>query len=114
MDPQINFNLNQIKNLEDFVKGQVKKFKNLREKVKNLEFIAVDPVGTYSSITYKSIDGGKMGINFDPFEFDFVVIADSIGNELINYLVPKSESLQPSDFQYLDDFLHLWFWFIDF
>jgi hypothetical protein len=107
LEPQINFDLDQIKNLEDFVREQVKKFKNLRELVKNLEFIGVDPVGTYSSITYKSIDGGKMGINFDPFEFDFIVIADSIGIELLNYLVPKSESLEPSDFQYLDDFLQV-------
>ena len=104
MEPQIKFNLNEIQNIEAFIQSQVKKFQNLRELVKDLKFVAVDPVGAYSSITYKSIDGGKMGINFDPFEFDFIVIADSVGNELINYLVPKSESLVPTDFQYMDKF----------
>ncbi|MFX1487982.1 MAG: DNA double-strand break repair nuclease NurA [Promethearchaeota archaeon] len=104
MEPQIYFDLSQIKNLEEFIEEQVEKFKNLRTLVRDLEFIPVDPVSVYSSVTYKSIDGGKMGINFDPFEFDFIVIADSVGNELMNYLVPKSESLQPSDFEYLDKF----------
>ena len=104
MEPQIKFDLDEIQNLEEFIEDQVEKFQNLRELVKDLQFVAVDPVGAYSSVTYKSIDGGKMGINFDPFEFDFIVIADSIGNELMNYLVPKSESLEPTDFQYLDKF----------
>ena len=107
MEPQIKFNLNEIQNIEAFIQSQVKKFQNLRELVKDLKFVAVDPVGAYSSITYKSIDGGKMGINFDPFEFDFIVIADSEGNELINYLVPKSESLVPTDFQYMDKFYQI-------
>lgn len=104
MEPQIYFDLNQIQNLEEFIETQVLKFKNLRTLVRDLEFVPVDPVGAYSSVTYKSIDGGKMGIYFDPFEFDFIVIADSVGNELLNYLVPKSESLQPSDFIYLEKF----------
>ncbi|MFX1299132.1 MAG: hypothetical protein ACFFD2_30260, partial [Promethearchaeota archaeon] len=68
------------------------------------KFIPVDPIATYSSVTYKSIDGGKMGIRFNPFEFDFVVIADSLGIELMNILVPKSDSLETSDFLYLNDF----------
>lgn len=104
MEPQIEFNLNEIKNINQVINEQVIKFNRLRELVKELKFVPVDPIATYSSVTYKSIDGGKMGIYFDPFEFDFIVIADSVGNELMSYLVPKSESLTPADFQYLDKF----------
>ena len=107
MEPQIKFDLKDIQNLEEFLEEQVNKFQQLRELVSDLKFIAVDPMGAYTSVTYKSIDGGKMGIYFDPFEFDFIVIADSIGNELLNYLVPKSETLEPEDFEYLNSFLQV-------
>ena len=104
MEPQLKFDLNEIQNLDDTVKKQVKKFHDLRSLVKDLKFNEVDPIGNYSSVTYKSFDGGKMGIYFDPFELDFVVIADSFGNELIKFLVPKGHSLGPDDFKYLDEF----------
>ena len=104
MEPQLKFDLNEIQNLDDTVKKQVKKFHDLRSLVKDLKFNEVDPIGNYSSVTYKSFDGGKMGIYFDPFELDFVVIADSFGNELMKFLVPKGHSLGPDDFKYLDEF----------
>ncbi len=104
MEPQLKFDLNEIQNLEETVSKQIKKFHNLRNLVKDLNFAEVEPVGIYSSVTYKSFDGGKMGIYFDPFELDFVVIADSFGNELMKFLVPKGHTLGPSDFAYLDDF----------
>jgi len=104
MEPQIKFELNEIKNINQVINEQVVKFNEIRRLIKELKFVPVDTVGAYSSVTYKSIDGGKMGISFHPFEFDFIVVADSVGNELMNYLVPKSESLTPKDFQYLDKF----------
>ena len=104
MDPKVNFDLNQISNIDYIIDEQLKRFADLRRLIKDLKFIPVDPIGTYSSVSYKSIDGGKMGIWFDPFELDYVLIADSIGNELMSYLVPKSESLNPQDFQFLNDF----------
>ncbi|MHA1250778.1 MAG: DNA double-strand break repair nuclease NurA, partial [Candidatus Helarchaeota archaeon] len=47
---------------------------------------------------------GRMNINFNPFELDFIVIADSYGNEIIRFLVPKTSDLKPEDFKFLDDF----------
>ncbi len=104
MEPQIDFDLAGIQNIDKIVNEQVKKFLDIRNLVKDLKFIPVDPVGSYSSITYKSIDGGMMGINFRPFEFDFILIADSMGNELMRYLIPKSDSLTPEDFLYMNNF----------
>jgi len=104
MEPQINFDLSQIQNIDETVQTQVEKFRNLRDLVKDLKFIPVDPIGTYSSVTYKSIDGGKMGIYFDPFELEYIVIADSFGNELMKFLVPKGQELETADFIFMDKF----------
>ncbi len=103
MDPKTSFALDSISNIDFIIDGQLKRFADLRNLIKDIEFVPVDPIGTYSSVSYKSIDGGKMGIWFDPFELDYVLIADSIGNELMSYLVPKSESLNSQDFLFLDD-----------
>jgi len=105
MEPQINFDLNEIQNIDETIQTQVEKFQSIRDLVKDLKFIPVDPIGTYSSVTYKSIDGGKMGIYFDPFELEYVVIADSFGNELMKFLVPKGQELEPADFIFMDEFL---------
>jgi hypothetical protein len=102
MEPQIQFNLEEIKNVKKTIVDQINKFNDIRKLIKNLNFIPVDPVGTYTPVSYKSIDGGRMGIYFDPFEFDFIVIADSFGNELLNFLVPKLESFEVNDYLYLD------------
>ena len=104
MDPEIKFELSEIQNIEKVIQDQVVKFQNLRDLVKDLEFIPVESIGTYSSVTYKSIDGGKMGISFYPFELDYIVISDSYGNELIKFLVPKGADLSPIDFSYMNDF----------
>ncbi|MEJ2251596.1 MAG: hypothetical protein P8Y97_18315, partial [Candidatus Lokiarchaeota archaeon] len=104
MEPQDNFNLDGIKNIKKTIDDQIKKFNEIRSLVRKLKFIPVDPIGTYSSVSYKSIDGGKLGISFHPFEFDFIVIADSMENELMRYLMPKSDSLRPSDFLFMDEF----------
>ena len=100
MEPQINFNLDKIKNIDSVINSQTRKFHDLLKLVHDLKFIPVDPVGAYSAVSYKSIDGGKMGITFNPFELDYVVIADSLGYEIMNFLVPKGDTLQPADFEY--------------
>ena len=104
MESQIDFDINGIQNIYEIVEKQVKRFQQLRQLVRELKFIPVDPIATYSSVTYKSIDGGKMGISFHPFEFDFIVIANSMGSELLKYLVPKSDFLSSSDFLYMNGF----------
>lgn len=107
MEPQIEFNLNEIQNIEKVIYEQVEKFRELRRLVKELKFSPIEFIGTYSSVTYKSIDGGKMGISFYPFELDYIVISDSFGNELIKFLVPRGEDLKPLDFSYMDDILEI-------
>ncbi|MHA1253712.1 MAG: hypothetical protein ACTSRP_27340, partial [Candidatus Helarchaeota archaeon] len=87
MFSETEFDLTKIKNLEIMIKMQLDKLEELRELVKDLNFIPVESVGGYTSVTYKSIDGGRMNINFNPFELDFIVIADSYGNEIIRFLV---------------------------
>lgn len=104
MEPQIDYNIEGIQNIHEIIKKQVRRFQQLRELVQELKFIPIDPIATYSSVTYKSIDGGKMGISFHPFEFDFIVIANSMGSELMRYLIPKSDYLVANDFIYMDGF----------
>jgi len=104
LQPQINFDLNKIRNIDDIVLNQVEELNRMRDLVKDLRFIPVDPIGNYTAVTYKSVDGGKMGIYFDPLKIDFVVIADSHGNELMKFLVPLTDEIHKDDFKFMDEF----------
>ncbi len=104
MEPEIKFDLKDIGNIDRIIADQIEELTNLREKVRDLTFTPVEPVGNYTAVTYKSIDGGKLGIYFDPLRWDFIVIADSSENRLVKFLVPRRESLLPQDFQFLDEF----------
>ena len=55
--------LDDVHNLENAIQRQREKLKRMRELVQNLKFVPVDPVGYYSCVTYKAIDGGKMNID---------------------------------------------------
>jgi len=103
LEPEIHFDLKEIGNIDKIINDQVKELTKLRELVRDLTFIPVDPVGIYTTVTYKSIDGGKMGIYFDPLKCDFIIIADSSGNKLMKFLIPFKASLTPDDFQFLND-----------
>ena len=94
----------EIKNLDRAIEIQLEKFDKIREKIGNLEFHPVEAVGNYEKITYAAIDGGKMGIYFDPFELEFVEIADSYDNEIIKVLLPKGEKLDKHDFEFMNEF----------
>ncbi|MHA1730857.1 MAG: hypothetical protein ACTSU5_02890 [Promethearchaeota archaeon] len=98
------FDLSQVRNLDSVVCRQVEKFNETRALVKDLEFVPVEPAGNYVAVSYKSIDGGKLGIYFDPFEMDLVQIADSFGNEPMSFLVPTREGLEAEDFRFLEEF----------
>ena len=88
IDPN-DTNIDNIYNLESVIKQQVNKLNDLREKVSKLEFVPVDPAGTYQSVTYKAIDGGKMKISFNPLEMDLIEVTDSNGNLKMRFAVPK-------------------------
>jgi hypothetical protein len=46
-------------------------------------------MGSYSSVSYKAIDGGRMKIYFDPLELDLIDVADSYGNLKMRFIIPK-------------------------
>jgi len=81
--------LNSIGNLENAVNSQLKKLDTLRRRVRELKFIPIDPMGSYSAVSYKAIDGGRMKIYFDPLELDLIDVADSYGNLKMRFLIPK-------------------------
>jgi len=91
-----------IHNLDRAIAIQKEKIKNLRKKVENLKFIPIDPIGHYSCVSYKAIDGGIMKIDFNPFELDFVEIADSNGREIMKFILPMGWRLTSSDFLFMD------------
>lgn len=103
MSIEEELDIKTVENLQAAIEHQKNKVSELRSKIRKLKFIPVDPVGYYSSVTYKAIDGGIMKINFDPFEIDYAVIADSYGNVLQKFVVPKGWKLSSDDFLFLDE-----------
>jgi len=97
-----SIHLNDVYNLEDAILKQREKLENLRKIVKDLEFTPVDPVGHYSCVTYKAIDGGKMNIDFDPFEIEYIEIADSNENVLLKFVIPKGVEHDKPDFEHIN------------
>jgi len=100
-----SYGIQNIQNLEDIIAKQKEKMKRLRDIVKKLSFIPVDSVGNYSCVTYKAIDGGKMNIEFNPFEMDLINIADSNGRELFKFVTPKGlmDDIDSNVFSFLDN-----------
>jgi len=99
------YGIQNIQNLEDIISKQKEKMKHLREIVKKLSFVPVDPIGNYTCVTYKAIDGGKMNIQFNPFEMDLINIADSNGRELFKFVTPKGtmDDIDTNVFAFLDN-----------
>ncbi len=82
-------NIENVGNLEKSLKSQISKLEKLRAEVRELKFVPVDPMGSYTSLTYKAIDGGKMKISFEPLEIDLIEVADSYGNLKMKFVLPK-------------------------
>jgi hypothetical protein len=81
-----------VQNLIQLVESQKEKFKELREDVKKLKFIPIEPSGAYSPIMFKSFNGGMFNLDFDPFEFDIVEVADSYGNSKLSFYITRELS----------------------
>lgn len=99
----MQFDTSGIMNLDSALEVQAAEFGKIREAVRRLSFQPVDPVGMYAAVAYKAIDGGKLGITFDPFELELVNVADSYGNDLLKFLMPKRREFTPNDFAFMDD-----------
>ncbi|MEM3844988.1 MAG: DNA double-strand break repair nuclease NurA [Thermoplasmata archaeon] len=80
--------IENVGNLEKALESQIEKLKTLRAEVKNLEFVPIEAMGGYTSITYKAIDGGRLKISFDPLEIDLIEVADSFGNLKMRFVLP--------------------------
>jgi hypothetical protein len=84
--------INGIIGVDEAIRLQREKLNYLREDVRSLVFKRIDMAGEYASISYKAIDGGKMKINFNPFEINVIDVADSNGNKKLSFVVPEISS----------------------
>ena len=92
-------NIENVGNLEKSLKSQISKLEKLRAEVRELKFVPVDPMGLYTSLTYKAIDGGKMKISFEPLEIDLIEVADSYGNLKMKFVLPKESDENEEGFK---------------
>jgi hypothetical protein len=93
----LNYDPETVQNLAEILENQKRKFEELRGLVRNLEFIPIDPSGSYSPITFKSFDGGMFNLILDPYEVDIVEVADSNGNSKLRFAAPKGNSLSEDE-----------------
>lgn len=95
--------LNQIQNLQKILKTQFARFNQLRELAKNLQFHPVESSGIYSPISFAAFDGGMMGLEYYPFELEFIEIANSFEQSAAKFLLPKQTEIAEEDLSYIDD-----------
>lgn len=81
--------LKGIVGISEAISIQKLKLERLRGLVKDLTFKSIDMAGSYASITYKAIDGGRMKVNYSPFEINVVDVADSNGNKKLSFVIPE-------------------------
>ena len=87
----LDYDVANVTNLDKLIDNQKAKIGRLRDAVKRLKFVSLDPGGAYKSITYKSFDGGLFNLHFDPFEFDIVEVTDSNGNMMLKFAAPGGD-----------------------
>jgi hypothetical protein len=98
-----DYDIEDIANLELTLKKQTEKLNALRREVRKLKFVPIESAGYYSSIAYKSFDGGMFKLNFDPLEIDVIEVADSNGNTKLKFAIPISEELEKTDFTSIEE-----------
>ena len=84
----LDYSSQNVVNLQHLQENQIKKMNLIREKVRKLKFVPIEPAGSYIPMTFKSFDGGVFKMHLDPFEFDIVKVADSNGNMQMNFAAP--------------------------
>ena len=84
----LDYDPRSVVNLERLQDNQIRKMSVLRERVRDLEFVPIDPAGSYIPMTFKSFDGGRFDMRLEPFEFEVVKVADSNGNVRMNFAAP--------------------------
>ena len=84
----LDFDPRHVTNLERLRDSQLQKLNDLRSRVRELRFVPIDSAGSYVSTSFKSFDGGLLNLDFDPFEFEIIRVADSNGNTKMNFAAP--------------------------
>lgn len=87
----IDYDTSHVVNLNSLQDNQMRKMNMLREKIRGLEVIPIEPAGSYMPMTFKSFDGGRFDMHFEPFEFEVVKVADSSGNIRMNFAAPVGD-----------------------
>lgn len=87
----LDYDSHAVVNLERLQENQIRKMNALREMVRNLKFVQIEPAGSYIPMTFKSFDGGRFNMRFEPFEFEVVKVADSNGNVKMNFAAPVGD-----------------------
>ena len=87
----LDYDPRNVVNLERLQDNQIRKMNVLRERVRDLEFVPIDPAGSYLPMTFKSFDGGRFDMRLEPFEFEVVKVADSNGNVRMNFAAPLGD-----------------------
>ncbi|NMC04464.1 MAG: hypothetical protein GYA24_04590 [Candidatus Lokiarchaeota archaeon] len=103
MEKPPNFDLDQVQNIDLVLDHQIQRLDRLRDLVRRLIIVPIEPVSNYSAISYVSVDGGMMGIHLDPFDVKFIEIADSFGNEPLKFLMATDEYGHPENLRFMDD-----------
>ena len=87
----IDYDTSHVVNLNSLQDNQMRKMDMLREKVRELGVTPIEPAGSYMPMTFKSFDGGRFDMHFEPFEFEVVKVADSSGNVKMNFAAPVGD-----------------------
>ena len=87
----LDYDSRGVANLERLQENQIRKMSALRERVRKLEFVPIEPAGSYIPMTFKSFDGGRFNLRLEPFEFEVVKVADSNGNVRMNFAAPVGD-----------------------
>ena len=61
----LDYDPEDVTNLAQLLENQKEKVERLRERVRRLEFVPVEPTGAYMPITFKSLDGGIFNLHFE-------------------------------------------------
>lgn len=88
---RLDYDPANVSNLAKIIGLQQDKMARLRGQVKGLQFVPIDPAGSYAPVSFKSFDGGVFNLHFDPFEFDVVEVADSDGNVRLKFAAPGGD-----------------------
>lgn len=94
-----DLDIGKIANLDEAIDMQMKKLQEMRDLVKSLQFVPVDPAGDYIFVSYKAVDSSRLRINFSPLEIEFINVSDSNDKTKLQFAYPRGEDLDKGDLE---------------